>query len=474
MATPTAPSRTGRSTALRAALVLAVSAAMAAPAGAWATAGRPRTTRDAAISGLGRAAALLGGGAAPAVLDGTGAVPSDGRSSAPGGSVMSSKGTAGSSQGNQTSAQQLLTAHDGKFWNGSQEVVLRGFNYRAGMGSENELGMMEGWGANFARVRIMWSSLEPIGPIKLGNSWLHTYLPTYIAQIKAQVQANWRHGIWSMLDSSPCLEDDNCGYFPHPDWLYTAPYNSHGVTYPKTPEGKLLADTQYWTDPLRQQFERDMWTNLVTQVDGLQGIMGYEIRNEPGKGYLDNSHDTTQTILDWQLWVARAIRNIDPSHIIVFTTRAGYGPGLEHADLSGWANLQGSPRGNVAFDLHDYFGARWGDGISENPNAPDWTETVAILFDHVLDDNAGPYIGNTLSHERFVKQAVNRLHGIPVVVGEFGDVHKDPGIKLYFGTLMAALTDLNVSWAGNLGGPYGIVDENDHLYPWGQIVVDAL
>jgi hypothetical protein len=63
-------------------------------------------------------------------------------------------------------------------------------------------------------------------------------------------------------------------------------------------------------------------------------------------------------------------RAIDPARVIVFTTRAGYGPGVQNADLSGFVSLAGSPVGNCAFDLHDYFGARWGDGINENPTNP--------------------------------------------------------------------------------------------------------
>jgi hypothetical protein len=368
-----------------------------------------------------------------------------------------------------------ITAHDGAFWVGSNQVVLKGFNYGPGRVSNTDLSRMAGWGANFARVRFRWTDLETSDPVWQNNAWKHTYASSYVTQVRQQIEDNWARGIWTLLDNHPCTANPpKCPFFGWPSYLYQATFNSHAKSYAKNADGALDANTDFWTDAWREDHELQMWKYLVSQVKDEPGVMGYEIHNEPQRGNLPNDHATTQTMLDWQLSVAKAIRAIDPGRIIVFTTRAGYGPGLQNADLSGWQSLAGTPTGNVAFDIHDYFGARWADGITENPHNVEYTETLSNLYDHVLDDAAGPYIGNTASQVRFLQQAIDRLHGIPLLVGELGDDQSDPGIDVYYGTTTSAFAYTGVSWAASYGGRVGIVDGNDDLMGFGQLVVDAM
>jgi hypothetical protein len=317
--------------------------------------------------------------------------------------------------------------------------------------------------------------LEPNPPTKnLDGTWTHRYDPVYAQQIKDAIVLNRLFGIYSLLDNHPCTDNIGCSFFGYPIWLYQAPYNSKATTYSQTADGAMKANTDFWSDALRQRFVTDLWEFLAGQLVQTNGVLGYEIMNEPQKGSLPNQHTTTQLLLDWQLGVAQAIRAIDPARVVVFATRAGYGPGLATADLSGWRALAGTPVGNVAFDLHDYFGGRWGDGLVENLENPEYQETVSILFDHVLDDAAGPYIGTTEGHVRFVGQAVQRLGDIPLLVGEFGDEADDPGILVYFGTTTSAFNYLGVSWAASYGGRVGILAADGTLTPWGRIVVDAV
>src|SRR5207247_87557 len=125
------------------------------------------------------------------------------------------------------------------------------------------------------------------------------------------------------------------------------------------------------------------------------GILGYEVLNEPPRGNLPASMDTVQTCLDVQLSVATAIRAADPARTIFFTTYAGFGPGTQDADFSGWQQL-----GNVAFDMHDYFGARWGDSLVENPDGSGYHVGMEPVY-AMTTDGTSPYIGTTNSQVRY-------------------------------------------------------------------------
>jgi hypothetical protein len=203
------------------------------------------------------------------------------------------------------------------------------------------------------------------------------------------------------------------------------------------------------------------------------GVAGYEMLNEPQQGSLPDTATTTATILDWQLRAAQAVRAVDPNRIVFFTTRSGYGPGIPDADLTGFQQL-----GNAAFDLHDYFGGRWGTGLLENPASPNYHETLQGMYNHVLAEVGRPpyeYIGTAAGQVRFLQNALDSLApwGIPLVVGEFGN-RGDAGVHLYFGSITAALTHLGVSWAtSTYDGNEGFVNPNGTLKPWAYLVIEA-
>ena len=242
------------------------------------------------------------------------------------------------------------------------------------------------------------------------------------------------------------------------------------MTYPESDDGLTQAAADFWTDSLRRQFMQSMWVYLAKQLVGVQGIAGYEVLNEPQIGSLATSHDTTQTVLNYQLQVATAIRNQDPTRMILFMTRGATDIGLANADLSGFAAL-----GNVGYDVHDYFGARWGDGLMREPAHPSYLEANQHLFLSTDDSNAGtvPYIGTLLSHMRYLQQTTAKLAAwhLPLIIGEFGDWTGDPGIYTYLGEVTTALSRTGVSWAVN----YGImVDQNNQMTPYSSLVLGII
>lgn len=368
-----------------------------------------------------------------------------------------------------------IQAHDGKLWLGSQPIVLKGLNFTPGSVTQQNLQQMASWGANFNRLTVHWAFLEPNPPVKNPNgTWTHTYDTNYLQKILDDVNWSYQDGIYSLIGNNGCSDDEVCTYFKYPTWLYKAQYNSHGVTYQETEDGKNQAYGDFWSDALRQQFQRDELAWLASKLKGVPGVMGYLVQNEPQQGYLDASHATTQLMLDVMLTFAKSIRAVDPTRVIVFATRYGYGPGLENADLSGWVNLAGSPTGNVAFDMHDYFGARWGSGLQANPSSSGYLEASQNLFGHV-DEDQGPYIGTVFSHQRFLLAQQQRLArwGIPLMVCEFGDNTVDPGVFVYYGTVMTALDDVGISWVGWWGGHLGITNADGSLEPFAYLVINA-
>jgi hypothetical protein len=372
------------------------------------------------------------------------------------------------------SANGQVTAHDGKFWLGSAPIALHGANVRYPCCSSADYEKLVSWGMNFIRLKFQWSLLEPNPPVKnTGGAWTHSYDLTYLSKFAANVARAQQAGLYTLVNNGGY----HGSYFSYPDWLYQAPYNSLGITYPLTPAGSQVAATDFWRDALRQRFMIDEMEAVANALRAQPGVLGYEILNEPYPALLPNSAETTATLLDFQLRAATGIRGADPARVVVFTTRFGYAPGVAEADLSGFTAL-----GNVAFDAHDYFGARWGDGLLNNPAMPDYHERMQPDYNNPLETTQDgsamtPYIGTTDAQVRWIKKYTDVLtpRGIPLLVGEFGiDGSTNTSAYLYFGTITSALNYTGVAWAvSQWDSPIGIADSSGILRPWGSIVINA-
>jgi hypothetical protein len=368
-----------------------------------------------------------------------------------------------------------VTASGGKFLVDGTPVHLRGMNITPGTLTPSDLDLMASWSVNLIRYRFHWSRLETTAPVKQGPSWVHSYNTSYIDTMNQEIGLARQRGIYVLIDNHPCASEDEvqCSYFGYPSWLYKSNYNSKGITYPETPDGQLQAQTDLWSDALRQQFTTDMLKYVAQQLQGVQGIAGYEILNEPQPGSLPATSETTGLMLDTQLAWAQAIRAVDPDHMIVFASRFGWGAGIINADFGPWEAL-----GNVAFDVHDYFGGRWGSGTNLNPDSPDYGESTGILFNHVGDvvQDGGPYIGSTLGHVRFLQLRGDALgqFGIPLLVGELGADPTDPGIYNFYGSATSAFNYVGVAWTAKFIGRLGILNGDRSQRPWAYIVIQAL
>jgi hypothetical protein len=363
-----------------------------------------------------------------------------------------------------------VTAHDGKFWLGSQQIKLRGINLQPSFlgtfPTDADFDKISSWGMNYVRLVIAWSTVEPIAPINVAGSWVHTYDARQISYLRNYITWANNHGLYVVLSdggvpgpSPPLLT----AWWPK--WLYTPTYNSHGQLYvdPK------LAQTDYWTDALQQKFTKDFWSYIGQQFAGTAGLAGYEPLNEPQRGNLPNTHQSTQTVLDVGLALARAIRIADPARIVFFMSRGCCGEGVPNADLSDFVSL-----GNVALDIHDYFGGRWGFGLMMDPDAADYGEVHQVVERFTL--SAGPYLGTTTAQVQVVqnfKRFVESV-GIPLLVGQFSTDPAELNPSNLVGTMTSAYNSEGVSWAlYAYTGKYGILKQDGTLQPWGPIVIAA-
>jgi aryl-phospho-beta-D-glucosidase BglC (GH1 family) len=370
-----------------------------------------------------------------------------------------------------------IVACAGQFWEDGTPVTLRGLN-TSGVGqlvdmTDEDYAKIASWHMNVVRMRVGWKYFEPNPPQPDGQGgWIHDYRTGLVSELLDQIQFANNHGI-AVLIENRCFCGDGW-----PLWVAQAPYNSHHRTYDlgnKDDRNQFLAD--YWSDDLLKQFTTDWLTNLTTWVKDSPGLLGYGLLNEPNTGNLPNTHETTQISLDWQLELAKAVRAIDPNRGIFFTTRGSNGLGAPVADFSQWAAL-----GNVAFDVHDFFGGRWGGGldVSGDPSSDSYTEQSQNMYSFTLNLDAPVYLGTVAGQQRFVHTYLDRLsqYGIPVYIGEFtGNTEgnpRDPDILAVHGEMTQAFNELGVSWTAlSYDGYHSVFNPNGTLRPWLPILCQA-
>jgi hypothetical protein len=356
-----------------------------------------------------------------------------------------------------------ITAHDGKFWKESTSILLHGINANPIEPTDltsADYAKIASWHMNFVRLQIHWGDVEPTAPIKSGNTWTHRYDATDIAAIKDQITLATQNGLYVLVENALATF--------YPAWMYTAPYNSHGKNYVDS----TALSTDYWSDSLMQRFTRDYLTTLAVELAGMGGVVGFEPIDEASPGTLPINHTTTQLLLDTQLSLAQAVRAVDPNRVLFFTTHESLGFGLPNANLSGWQTL-----GNVAYDVHDYFGGRWGVGVIMDPASPDFGEGSATMLGFTLNTANPPYLGTTDVQVRFLQNYLPYLapKGIPLLIGEFGGRGEDePNILALFGTMTQAFNQLNLSWAAwSYNEGYSVTRENGTNEPWVPILSAA-
>lgn len=329
-------------------------------------------------------------------------------------------------------AQPWLTTSGTAFVDaGGNPVLLRGVNVFPGTWQP-----VVSIHANFARIFVPWSTVEPTAP----SGGVHTWSSTVLASIDSAVSNLQANGIAVEIDFH------QCGWSPYfasanggacasgvPAWYYA------DGRFPNTSQGEADAEAAFWTtESASSEADYEAFAEMmVARYSAYPAVIGYGIFNEPHAGSLGATTSATNTILRWQADVAHAIRTVDPVRTLFFMCRDG-GEGVGTADLSIMSGL-----GSVSLDFHDYFNGIPGYGLDAGGDlwSPSWAATH--------NQTSTAYAGTEASQEAVLDVVLARTQaaGIPLVVGEWGVRKDDSGYAAYQSQVLDLLARYRISAA---------------------------
>jgi Cellulase (glycosyl hydrolase family 5) len=290
--------------------------------------------------------------------------------------------------------------------------------------------------ANFARIFIPWSTVEPTAP----SGGVHTWSASALAAIDSAVSNLQANGIAVEIDFH------QCGWSPYfasangggcssgvPAWYYA------DGRFPATSQGESDAEAAFWTtESGSSEAAYDAFAQMmVERYSAYPAVIGYGIFNEPHAGSLGATTAATNTILRWQADVAGAIRAVDPLRTLFFMCREG-GEGVGTADLSILSGL-----GSVALDFHDYFNGipNYGLDAAGDLWSPSWAATH--------NQKSTAYNGTEAAQEAVLDVVLTRTQaaGIPLLMGEWGVRKDDSGYAAYQSQVLDLLTTYRIAAA---------------------------
>jgi Cellulase (glycosyl hydrolase family 5) len=291
-------------------------------------------------------------------------------------------------------------------------------------------------GANFVRMPVYWSDIEPAPPVDGRHSWDEAAL----AAIDDRVQAFAAQGINVLLDFH---QSGWSSYFTAltvnaqgiPSWFYSSGF----FPFPATQRGLGQARADFFTNPATIPYYQAFVDLLVRRYRSYPNVVGYELFNEPPSGALGQNHAATQALIEWQGAMLRFVRSLDAERTVFLFVRAGGDLGFLNADLGPLGSLA-----NVAIDLHDYFvGLDAPYGYSADTET--WYPSDAAT--HVQFENA--YAGTYANQLRLIDRVLARTNAwnVPLLVGEWGARADDPGLLRYQQDMLGVFRARRLSWA---------------------------
>jgi hypothetical protein len=311
---------------------------------------------------------------------------------------------------------------------GGTPVVLRGVDVYPGASAP-----VAAVGANFARIFVPWSSVEPDAPVDGVHSWSTSVL----SAVDASVSALEAQGIAVEIDMH------QCGWSPYfnvggcsngvPAWYYA------DGRFPATGLGEADAKAAFWTtEAAKSEAAYTAFAQMMVQrYSGYPNVIGFGIFNEPQPGSLGATTDATNAMIRWQADVGAALRQVDTTRILFFMCRSG-AEGITTADLSPLAGL-----GPVALDFHDYFNGVPGYGY--DASGDNWSPSWALTHNQTSTN----YQGTEAAQESVLDVAVAKTQtaGIPLLVGEWGVRKDDSGAAAYQTQMLDLLARYRISAA---------------------------
>jgi endoglycosylceramidase len=333
-------------------------------------------------------------------------------------------------------------------------VVLRGFDVPVGQSDLAPIAAQ--MGANFVRIYVGWSAIEPLPPVHGHPRWDAKVL----AQLDKEVDAYRRLHLNVLIDFhqfhwSPYFAQATCKAGKSvcrasgvPAWYYA------GGRFPATKSGESQAQAAFWsTESSRTQgYYAAFATMIATRYAHDPNVVGYELFNEPHPGRLGDTTAATNTMLRWQAGIRNAIREVDPTRTAFIMCRGG-GEGVGTASLAAFGSLD-----HVALDWHDYFNGLSGGLDAAGDNwVPSWADTH--------NQTSTSYTGTEQAQARVLAAPLARARswGIPLLVGEWGVHGGVPGSDVYETQMLDLFRKEGVSWTRwvlSTGGGFGLLNKD--------------
>ena len=338
-----------------------------------------------------------------------------------------------------------VTTDGTRFVKGGKPTVLQG--YDLSVTGQSVYKNAAELNANFARITIAWSQVEPTKPTGDPSHLVHHWDSALLTELDQEVAGLGAQGIQVLIDFhqfhwSPYYAQLECKTGVAachatgvPTWFYAG-------RYPQTKEGESAAKADFWDSERKTSlFYYAAFAEMMARRYGHDpNVIGYEIFNEPHPGHLPDSTSTTNAILAWQAQIYKVMHAVDPQRTMFVMCRGG-AEGVGTADLD---QFGADPK--IALDFHDYYNGAPGTGFDDAGD--NWVPSWSATHNQDLDPLKG-YQGTQAAQNAVLQVPIDasRKAGIPLLVGEWG-IHKDdPHADVYTSQMLAAFAQNDLSWA---------------------------
>ena len=188
------------------------------------------------------------------------------------------------------------------------------------------------------------------------------------------------------------------------------------------------AEKAYWTDDYLQRSIAQTWQGIASRLKSYPALAAYDVINEPVPPQNQSKIMQQQVWHNLAVYLGTAIRNTDPSHVLIFES-------APWASAGNFNNFQTLPFANIVYSFHFYY-PYWYNMQGTSDDAPyGVVYPNAKLNKQVLSLALQP-----------VRDFVKKIGGAPVYVGEFGAVRWSPGVTAYLKDVIDLFEAEKWSW----------------------------
>lgn len=264
------------------------------------------------------------------------------------------------------------------------------------------------WGMTTLRVPFSWNAFEPEP-----GTWDEDWHARYAALLDAAAERD----MWTIVDFHQDIYAESFCGDGFPEWTLEDP----GEPRHDCPEWflKYLSDDEvaaafdaFWADEGEVQAAfATMWAELASRHADREGVVGFELVNEPGWGSADRETWAAEVLTPFYSSMVPVIQEADPDALVFFD-----GTGLDA--IYGWSPVERPEGEDLVFAPHYYDPSMYLGGA-----ALDEVEPGEVL--ELWDDEG-------------------ELFEVPVLVGEFGGRVDLPHFEVYLSRHYDAFDELQL------------------------------